>query len=406
MAFVTLPFTRIADKELILYKSQVSYPPVSPWDPNYLTIGTPYTRFAPSFSSFAILDNDIRNTSGNLFDGYFYGITNSGYLRCKFTLDALHSGMTAWGAQYFERDKKLAVFFTKAIGNTVQTVLYMSEPLAQTAGDLGTITLTLVYDDIIAGDFYGDTLTGFNPIVFPGGGLTLGMAFYFTTTAFTTGQPFPDNLPWIYTSFVELPSATKFSIFSNFQEGNTNLRGVTQNCGLNSALKYDSATGYYSFWSQYSFGTGYDIWTPFQPQAAPNSPMTKYIMDGFSIGEFIHIQSGYKTAIANGQISAVGSRTYDITIDFANQVYWYDVLTAGDTATANFLASIPVDSQVIGGYASGANAIIYSHSDAADPLFFTSVKATVGIMGPGPILPILNLACQNFCLPMFRMKKI
>jgi len=389
---------KLANKVATLYSSKIDYPPITPWDSG---VGaTP--NFTPSFGN-AYVDARLSRVGVTFsFDGYFYALQNDSYVRCLFNVTNTLSTTNNFGVFRDETSGKLVTGFYTVAANMITAQIFESDVVVPLdGGDMGTITFSEVFNGTYDPTFSAPhgTFTEVWLIVLPqGGSFSYGIGFYYQAV-------FPPSPGFDYgvVSFFDIATTTLYCIASNYVAG-----GSLPKLQSYTACVYAGSNTYRAMlYSSGSFDSG-PVLATFGFTTDPTLPIWTPIFLDFSLGDIFQFSLGqywYRDGFWYAMDTSGGASFYEI----ANDATSYSMVTfvGGDNDAQNFINSFAYGGNKNWGYSLSGKTALFVAGTSAAPLIFTFQPVIqLSLMGLGPILPILNLACQNFCLPMYRMRRV
>lgn len=379
------------------YDTTFDYVPVKPWDATYPAL----TAFFPSYGN-ATIDNRFVNTGGNNFDVYFYTLQNYGFLRYKSSVTASAPGMSQFKAQYNETSGKIMCGFYSVAGFNITAQIFESvNSYSKISGDHSEVAMTQVFSGTFDVHYFAeDSYQGlYNLVMFPAGGLSWGISVAVNARA---PRP-PAQAYWAYTVIYDPLSSSKYVAQSTWPVSTgiqvTDIISFNPGCAMvfnggNSYTVFEDVSQSPKF-STFTLSGGTPDTTIGTNDQVNGLTLTDY--NNLAYGSFWRDQFGY-------WYGGTKTKAYRFASDFTS----YTILTyiGGDDVSSQFFANLPISSDVIAGYSFQYNAELITNSDPLNPLILTSNPVRfIGMRGTGPIIPTIGLPCQNFCIPMFRMKK-
>lgn len=383
--------TRLPDSSAQIYTSIFPYPKPYPWNPN---IGGNQNQFGQSEGNASILNNLWQIGATADYHGYYYMVQSNGFVRADFIITDAITSTGRFDVVYNPTRRKIIAGFYKRTGSNITAQVFESvNAFDLTSGDLGTISMVQVFN----GTFNGVLSTLVTPdlitlLCLPGGGTnSWGVTFYYESGA--NG--------WI-TSYYDPIGAQLYCLVSSAGTG-TRLPPITTQCAIQNLGGQYRAIAYVS-------GVGEQILAIITfGLASSETPGTStyFYVNGFTLGDYFQFSKQHYFTMSDGYFYALDTSVpfsmYKIAPD--GTTYQMVQLIGGDQAAQNFVNNATAN--FFWGYSQQANTPIFTTGLVDNPLYFVYAPVIPRlIMGPGPIIPALPLACQNFCLPMFRMKKI
>lgn len=396
MTFGNVTPVKLADNTAKVYTSQVYYPPISGWFPG----AAGNAKFYASFGDAVLTAEVVRRGVTSVYDGYFYRIQNTGYFRCKFVItDGIGADGVLTPIFDFYNGKVLAGFY-KISGNNLTVQVYESvNGIAELAGDVGTVAMTEVLNVT-----YNATFTVANDgILYPALAMlpanphfSWGIVSYYTYQqsgpSYISVQCFYDPLSSLLYNFGSSGSAGPFSFHTVIPLTPEML------------MTWNGATYNQLLWSN---GVAFSITSPDtifnEPQDYNVASLPLDVINGMQGKQFWADSQGYFYSVFTGP-----PNFSLLQFDNIGNEYRQILLTGGDNqAGALIKRYADISAQNFWGFSKIGNTPLFVSGPVSNPLIYTMAPyIPLGIAGPGPKIPEIDLPCQNFCLPLSRIKKL
>lgn len=389
--------TKGPDISVLLYSSSYNYPAPYPWNPNLQTFGAPNDNvFFGSFGGASPSAYMWRQGITDVWDGYFYFMQNHSFVRTHFTVTNALGGTGQLGVFYNPTAQKLIAGFYTLSGTTIHAQIFESvETFTLSDGELPDVTMVEVFNASWNGVMSSASLTTTDVwmLVLPvGGSFQFGVCYRYLATA---GG-------WVHT-FYDCVNPALYCIGSSHGDG-----GELPEITAASSISHVTGDIYHAF--AFIQGTGSQKIGVGNFTMLTNDTTTQILTFlNLSVSDYNQMSLQFFYNSTDGFIYAINTATTPFSLfkfDFAADNYWQVFFNAADNAAQTFLNAAHLTTP-FWAYSAENNVSLFTGGKSDAPLYFTTNPfITRLIMGPGPKLPILNLACQNFCLPMYRMKKL
>lgn len=390
-----------ASEVMSFYGSTFNYPAIKPWDNTGLTLG----KFYPNFGTAALTARLQQVGITNVYDVYFYGVQNYGYFRYSSQVTAPGPGVFLLEPVFDFNSGKVLCGFYSYIGNTITADIFESN-ITHTFSDetFSEPSMNHIYSGSFDTSYFSDdqfqslTLT-----VFPAGGiLNWGLACFFTALApRPVGQAY-----WAYTVLFDPINTLSYPIASTWPESTGIQRTDCPHFLSTGTIQYIGNDTYMMFETLGGQNIAFNVFTANSASSPISLAATLSWIIGLTLQDYNGLAfANYWHDAQNNWYGSDKGIIFQFSPDFS--AYRKITLFGADSVARNFFRTEPLNSDIIWGYSRQNNSILISNSPSvAPPVMLTNVPVRiVQIAGPGPIWPVLNLECQNFCLPLFRMKK-